>query len=163
MNNALALAQNDIGGTFEDWVVKNKNYSHAEMRTFVQTYFFPYMKHSDLVDCPSGSQTGVCFRLPNSGLIWTHIDHNGGDLTLLINGKSKASPRNKFTFQYAKINNNGYNGLDYIEPYKHGWNGQHETLKTNSTWGCRRGCTNCGYCTKLIEENNWKIPKDYPW
>ncbi len=169
MNNALAMAQDELGGTFEDWVVKNKYYSSAEMKTFVETYIFPYMKHSDLVDCnfelkdTGWTQTGVCFYLVNGGLVWTHIDGNGGDLILYLNGKRDTNPRNSFQFQYAKKNNTGYKGLDYIEPYTHGWNGQHETLKTHSVWGCKRPCYVCGYCTKLIEENNWKIPNDYPW
>lgn len=37
------------------------------------------------------------------------------------------------------------------------------TKKNGNTWACKKDCTNCGYCTKWIQLNGWKIPKDYPW
>ncbi len=55
------------------------------------------------------------------------------------------------------------NSVSYIEPYILNWNGMVEHLKTDAIWACKKGCTNCGYCTKLIQLNGWKIPKDYPW
>lgn len=55
------------------------------------------------------------------------------------------------------------NSASYIEPYILNWNRTVEHLKTGAIWACKKGCTNCGYCTKLIQLNCWKIPKDYPW
>lgn len=55
------------------------------------------------------------------------------------------------------------NSASYIEPYILNWNGTVEHLKTGAIWACKKGCTNCGYCTKLIQLNGWKIPKDYSW
>ena len=51
----------------------------------------------------------------------------------------------------------------FLDPYVFGWDGRRESLFTHGTWGCRKGCTNCAYCTKLIQLNGWEIPDDYPW
>ncbi len=51
---------------------------------------------------------------------------------------------------------------DFVEPYVFMWDGTKEGLKKD-TWACVKGCTNCGYCTKMIQMNDWKIPDDYPW
>ena len=43
----------------------------------------------------------------------------------------------------------------YLEPYAYNWNGSEEELY--------RKCEETGgFCTKLIQYNGWKIPKDYP-
>ncbi len=50
-----------------------------------------------------------------------------------------------------------------MEPYIGGWDGTKEDLLNNSSIGCNIDATNeRAYCTKLIQLNNWKIPKDYP-
>ncbi len=49
-----------------------------------------------------------------------------------------------------------------MEPFKAGWDGNIETLKTHSLYGCYDENTNHFYCTALIQMNNWKIPKEYP-
>ena len=49
-----------------------------------------------------------------------------------------------------------------IEPYTWGWDGTREDLFTGR-YGCAQNSTNAkAYCTKLIQMNGWKIPKDYP-
>lgn len=50
-----------------------------------------------------------------------------------------------------------------FEPYKYAWDGTREGLINGVEH--KRGCnTNAGaYCTALIQLNNWKIPKDYPF
>lgn len=51
-----------------------------------------------------------------------------------------------------------------IEPYTKGsWDGTRENLLNHSSLGCREDATNeRAYCTKLIQMNGWKFPKDYP-
>ena len=51
-------------------------------------------------------------------------------------------------------------------PYMYNWDGEIETLKTDSTFGCNDSTEteNSGrYCTALIQQNNWKVPEDYPF
>ena len=60
-----------------------------------------------------------------------------------------------FTFMYDDLNG--------IEPYTKNWDGTIENLYNNSALGCKQEVTNeRAYCTKIIQMNGWKIPKDYP-
>lgn len=81
------------------------------------------------------------------------------------NGTRTINPRNKFQFQFTKKTgiNSAINSSSFVEPYIYQWNGKMEHLKNGNTWACKKDCTNCGYCTKWIQLNGWKIPKDYPW
>ena len=56
-----------------------------------------------------------------------------------------------------------YDDLKGIEPYTKNWDGTIENLYNNSALGCKQEVTNeRAYCTKIIQMNGWKIPKDYP-
>ncbi len=70
----------------------------------------------------------------------------------------------KDSFLFAFMSNSPQIGWEYhknkgLEPYR--WHsGNTLDLKSGSY-----GCTKTGhkqYCTAVIQENNWKIPKDYP-
>ena len=167
INNAFRMAQVEHGGKFDDWIPSYYNYSFAEMREWLGKYLFPYIKYYDVSDCRSENmvdgnnivQDGICFHMANGALVWTHIDNNGGDLTYYVNGKKQSNPRNSFSFQFAKTNKKS----EFIEPYIQYWNGDKASLTSGGTWGCYKGCTNCAYCTKIIQLNNWEIPDDYPW
>lgn len=167
INNAFRMAQAEYGGNFEDWVNDKSYYSYNDMVEFLNTYLFPYIKYSEVQPYtgPSG-QTGVLFRLSNGSLVWTHIDDNGGDLLYFANGKWEVNPRNRFGFQFAKYTTTAKaskQSANFIEPYTLNWDGNRESLKTSGTWACKKVCSNCNYCTKLIQLNNWEIPDDYPW
>ena len=167
INNAFRMAQAEHGGRFDDWIPSYHYLSFTEIREWLEKYLFPYIKYSDVSDCRSEGmvgdntfiQEGICFHMANGALIWMHINDDGGDLVYYVNGKTETSPRNSFQFQFAKTNKKS----EFAEPYVFNWNGNESSLKTDGTWGCYKGCTNCGYCTKLIQLNNWEIPDDYPW
>jgi hypothetical protein len=58
------------------------------------------------------------------------------------------------------------NSLTLFEPYIFEWNGTRQHLISSSSYGCNKQNSKKGkatYCTKLIQMNGWKIPKDYPW
>lgn len=57
-----------------------------------------------------------------------------------------------FIFDPTSFNEHKNKGL---EPYAYGWNGTTDELYQN----CK---SDGGFCTKLIQINGWKIPKDYP-
>ncbi len=49
-----------------------------------------------------------------------------------------------------------------FEPYSYAWDGTIVGLTdTSNSYACGVGTKN-SYCTKLIQMNGWKIPKDYP-
>lgn len=47
-----------------------------------------------------------------------------------------------------------------LEPYYYSWDGKMQTLHNDTSYGCKDGGGH--YCTAIIQQNNWKIPKDYP-
>ena len=47
-----------------------------------------------------------------------------------------------------------------LSPNSFGWDGELNSLY-NASYGCNLD-KNGLFCTQLIKENNWKIPKDYP-
>lgn len=85
----------------------------------------------------------------------------------LINYYYNAEGRCAFSFYYnpvdGAVNTKRYN----FEPFDAGWDGTEESLKHNSSYGCYNNESTLnnwhGYCTKLIQYNGWKIPKDYPF
>ncbi len=163
MNQAMRLSMADNGDP-DDWVERGKSYSYDETVEFMNTYFLPYMKYIKAV--PSNSQNGMAITLLDGSMFSFSIDGNGADIEYYVNGKNEINTRNLFQYQFTKRKADGtddVNSSSYIEPYVFMWNGTVEHLKNGNTWACKKGCTNCGYCTKLIQLNGWKIPKDYPW
>ena len=179
INQTIKMSIADNGDP-DGWV-EERAYSYDEQVEFLKQYIFPYMKNLGYKECTIG-QTGVCIYLMDGGAMWFSVDRNGGDIEYYVNQKDTDLiyqdrktvvniPRKKFQFQLAKITGK-YLGdgkldptrtsTDFVTPYVFGWNGTEEGLK-NGYWACVKGCTNCGYCTKMIQLNGWKIPKNYPW
>lgn len=169
----MSIADN---GDPEGWITANKNYTYDENVEFLKTYIFPYMKNLGYEDC---SDQIVCIYLMDGGIMTFRIDGNGGDIRYITNiNKEKVlnyykndvpisnRPRYDFAFQFAKFGKNKDEILsqNFVEPYIYAWQGSREELQDKSeNLGCYKGCTSCAYCTKLIQLNSWKIPKDYPW
>lgn len=96
------------------------------------------------------------------------------DMTYYTNKKGIPAPGEKHEFgKYAfgfRFNptlatgqtqqDNTYTLKPTFEPYSWNWDGTLEDLYNNSSQGCKNGSGN--FCTKLIQYNGWKIPKDYP-
>lgn len=166
MNQALRLSMVDNGDP-DGWVEQSREYTYADMVDFMNTYFLPYMKYVKMERSSSNYNNGVRVILLDGSMFTFAIDLNGGDIVYYVNGKTEINPRNKFQYQFTKrvhwSSADKMNSGSYIEPYILNWNGTVEHLKTGAIWACKKGCTNCGYCTKLIQLNGWKIPKDYPW
>ena len=169
INQAYRMSYAENGDTV-DWITSDKNYSYDEMVKWLEQYIFPYMKHYNVKQCKvkTTGQIGVCVTIPDGSLYWFSIDRNGQDVAYYVNGNTDDSgPRNKFQINFSKrVKNDGSTNkqsMDFIDPYVFDWDGRRESLFTNGTWGCKKGCTNCGYCTKLIQLNGWEIPDDYPW
>ena len=179
INQTIKMSIADNGDP-DGWI-EEKAYSYDEQVEFLKQYIFPYMKNIGYKECTI-RQIGVCIYLMDGGAMWFSVDRNGGDIDYYVNKKDTDLKyqdrktvvnlqRKKFQFQLAKITGK-YLGdgkldptrtsTDFVTPYVFGWNGTEEGLK-NGYWACVKGCTNCGYCTKMIQLNGWKIPKNYPW
>ena len=69
-----------------------------------------------------------------------------------------------FAFLFCPIAN--VSGWDYhrkkgLEPYLYAWDGTVNNLYQDSPYGCNLE-GNGAYCTALIQQNGWKVPKNYP-
>lgn len=174
----MSIADN---GDPEGWVTPNKTYTYDENVEFLKTYFFPYMKNLGYEDCSGTGGPRVCIYLMDGGIMSFRVDVNGGDIIYFTNiDKEKVLkfyknsavllnyPRYAFAFQFAKFGKirNKILSQNFIEPYIFNWDGTEDDLINSKLLGCYKGCDKdrkCGYCTKRIQLNSWKIPKDYPW
>lgn len=85
-----------------------------------------------------------------------------------IGTSTKILGKDCFLFAFMPEPTPTQNGWDYhknkgIEPYRWYYRDGGATLNLKSTTGY--GCSKTGtkqYCTAVIQENGWKIPKDYP-
>ena len=70
-----------------------------------------------------------------------------------------------FSFVFCPIYDSSswrYHTNKGMEPYKFAWNGANRDLYYSISFGCKNG-GNRSYCTAIIQNNNWKIPDDYPY
>ena len=172
INQTLKMSAAENGDI--DGLIEQRNYSYNDEVEFLKQYIFPYMKYLGYEDCTI-DQTAVCVTLIDGGLMWFSVDANGGDIEYFPEARNRLEmkkqtndknlPRHKFQFQFAKYKSDSKHSVqstDFLEPYIFNWDGTKEGLKKD-IWACVKGCTNCGYCTKMIQMNDWKIPDDYPW
>lgn len=175
INQTLKMSAAENGDI--DGLITQRTYSYDDQVEFLKQYIFPYMKILGYEECSPGAQIHVCIDLIDGGLMTFSIDSNGGDIQYfpdanigrekMIERKPlKKTTREVFAFQFAKYNNRDKKEIkssDFVEPYVFMWDGTKEGLTKKGTWACVKNCTNCGYCTKMIQMNDWRIPDDYPW
>lgn len=168
INNAVQFAIVEYGDV-ENWMGERKGSTYEENLEFLNKYFLPHLKYNRYDNCIGNK---VCVYLTSGGMFTFGYDKNGGDIVYFINGKYERSLRNYFAFQFNKIDGTDEDGnaihrslnrRTAIEPYAFNWDGTYEKLITHSSYGCRKGGPNTAYCAKLLQYNNWKFPKDYPW
>lgn len=157
INNAVQMSVAD-NGDVDLWMEAPRTSDYDANVAFLQNYILPYMKYLRIENCYS---TKACVYL-SYGMFNYDVDVNGGDLEFFVNGKYEIFPRNYFIFQFNK---NGTDNKTFVEPYTFNWDGNMDSLKTDSWGGCNTsvGDGKYAYCTKWIQLNNWKIPNDYPW
>ena len=174
MNQAVKLSASQTGIDVDGWVIHNKQYNQADLDNFVNTYLRPclniaYTKNISPNPRTCNSRCPRILIVLNNGIAFSmYIDGNGADLFLHPNPDKTdfMSTRESFAFQMTKTDStNQYYSVDSMEPYTAFWNdGKESTLKNDNKRGCnRKSSSNKQYCTKIIQLNGWKIPKDYPW
>jgi prepilin-type N-terminal cleavage/methylation domain-containing protein len=173
--NQAVRASSEDNGPPSSWVTAKHANTYAENLYAFKNYIAPYMKTFESWNCGGNNNTTVCTILEDGGVMTLNIDINGGDIAYIPDRKyinaalartDKYMTRHYFAFQFSKVSgvsNNKTNSQNFVEPYTFKWNGTKEDLKTNSSYGCYKNTTKPGFCTKVIQLNGWKIPKDYPW
>ncbi len=166
INNAIIFSVVDNGDVSE-WMGEIKELTYAENVEFLKKYIFPYIKYTRYENC---YENGVCVYMVGSGMFMFRYDKNGGDFMYFVNGKFENNNRNMFAFQFNKItgvnDSTRMNNKTFVEPYMYEWDGTYDALINFSRRGCRKdnsGVVMGTFCTKLLQMNNWKMTKDYPW
>ena len=175
MNQALKLSAEQNGVDPDGWVMRGRQYNQADLDNFVDTYLRPVLNISYTRQISPNPRTcgGRCPRILvvlNNGIAFSmYIDGNGVDVFMHPNPNKTdfMSTRDAFAFQMTKTDNSRtrYQAEGSFEPYTAFWNnGRESTLYTDTTRGCNKlSSSNKQYCTKIIQLNGWKFPKDYPW
>ena len=67
INDAFRRAHADYDGTFDDWVIKDKDYSYDENKMFLETYLLPYVKYTKVekYTARTSGQTYACVFMVN--------------------------------------------------------------------------------------------------
>ena len=169
INQALnmSIAEN---GDIKNWTFPQSNTADENYK-FAQTYLLPYLKV--IKDCNVGkgcwadkeyNMNGsnslqindinyiIKFILSDGSAVALYFSETGGHLYLDVNGISKPNTRGKDIFEFA-ITNDFVNG-SYIKPNGYQYSSNDVTSK------CKGGGTTCA---KILMDNGWKFPKDYPW
>ncbi len=163
INQTVKMSVVDNGETVNWLPAPNPNPNYDYNLKYLQTYFLPYLKYLKYEECVDNS---ACVYLSDGTMFSFSVDINGADIRFFVNGKYEKNPRNHFVFQFNKKRalefDQTFTSQNLVEPYIMGWDGEHATLLDGYFRSCNR---NAGmhFCTKLLEQNGWKIPNDYPW
>lgn len=174
INQAIKISEVENGDIlqWDSWrnIYENpKKPTYEENLGYMQKYIIPYIKTLSVEKCKTKSSS-VCITLTNGSM----FSFDSDDLTFYPNKKLESEPKeqylgkNCFEFilapndiHYTNANSKG------IEPYVGSWNGNYNVLFSHSVYACTSGKNVCSsntnrYCTKIIQMNGWKIPKEYP-
>ncbi len=146
---------------------ENWNFNDEDKIGWVNKYIVPYIK-TIKVETDTGKKPVIYFA--DGSVLLNTSTINLSDWLFFPNGSkynknlyyTRADGKDSFMF-FFNPTRYGTNGCQYttkyFEPYKFGWKGTREDLFTGA-YGCNTEYH--GYCTALIQQNNWKIPDDYP-
>lgn len=178
INQAITMSEGDNGNK-ADWV-------SADTDDFFNRYlrnYLSYVKY-DNKRVEGGNDFRVVYLPDGSAFlidIWVGFDSdgnqtfktNGGHFIFCPNSKDcidgvDYAKWGKKQFVFAFWPNESDTQFKYhknrgVEPYMAHWNGEEESLYTDSSYGCSRESAKHFYCTAIIQHNGWKIPKDYPY
>lgn len=153
------------------WTYPTTSNSFQETLAFYDTYLRKYINALKVEEIQKddevyGTYNYLAVYLPD-GSAFLLRGTQGMDIEFYPEAKNVSkgySQRTRFAFQFHKntaenVTPDKYSSL--VEPYTYNWDGTREGLLSNPRFGCE-GVTH-NYCTKLIQDNGWKIPDDYPW
>lgn len=166
MNQAIQIASIDEGGLDEFNTTLANSCSDAEAasiecnKAIYEKYFKNHLKSTSYIDNPNEIDR-FAVALANGAI--ASFKYKCRDIGLYINKdaiKNTRVGKNYFQFAFystgASGNRSKYFKGKGMEPYINGdWDG--------TTKGSKGLYSDSGNATKIIQLNNWKIPKDYPF
>ena len=165
MNQAISMAELNYGPR-DTWFINNSGYDAK--KSWCEKYLIPYLK---VVKSGKYDNSNKFYMTFVDGSSLMTAENNFFDW-LFFPGNIDNCAGNKtdnygvcfFPFRYrpVKIPSGDYDAWNF-ETYAASWNGSTDALKTDSNYGCYSGSKYHGYCTRLIQVNGWKFPKDYPY
>lgn len=165
INQAINQAQAEYGDK-ENWIIENNT-------TFYEHYLKKYLKTIGKKELDTSN---LMLYFPDGSACIVNIYHGGdnnrgGHLVFCPksldceDGMDKdLYGRKQFLFGYFP-NTEGESFIMHskkgVEPYAVYWSGKNKQILYND--GCNAEKSSGSYCTKIIQLNNWRIPKDYPY
>ena len=163
--------------TYETNEEGEPDYSKPQALAWFEKYLKPYIKYTKYDIINSDTTYGLVVVYLEDGSILTFnssawrfipngqkfklIENENGTKAQYISGKLGVEVFEFFFNPNINTTSYKYHYNKGVEPYAWGWDGNRDSLLTTPAG---YGCTENGgaYCTKLIQLNGWKIPKDYP-
>ena len=172
-----------LGSGFEKDEDNNPDYTKPEALAWFEKYLKPYLKYTKIETFNNLNTYGYVLVYFEDGSLlqlfrgsWTFYPNFSKlkityDETGLSKIEKSTSGIDSFCFYFAPKAYNAYGMIHDtyhfgkgVEPYMSSWDGTREGLLNDPNIGCNKHVTNePAFCTKLIQLNGWKIPKDYPF
>ena len=143
----------------------------TQLETWCNKYLIPYLKvtrtefYDDKYFTIYLADGSVFMATANTSRDWYFIPSGNIDKCLNENGVYLfGNGKCAFSFIFYPISNDDtwvYHYNKGMEPFKHTWDGDTDSLYSDSDYGCTS--SNHHFCTAIIQMNGWKIPDDYPY
>ena len=158
INQAVRLTEQDYGDR-ENWAQQG-NQNEIE---FINKYYVPYLNVTKTRKIAWNKPYVLYFEDGSA------LGHSGwGRDWLFFPGdpekclkQEKYIGRCAFSFYFNPIP--GLYRENNFEPFSFAMTNNDDFIRNDSVRGCNNNGGSGSYCTKLIQRNGWKIPKDYPY
>ena len=189
MNQAILMSVKD-NGDYMYWVdyfimelkdennqeIKNEDGTPIEQNTLISTafskYLAPYLKIVSSKEITDGEGYKRVLRYFADGTAFAYNTRENRDIEFFPKNAEKCITRAweertgscSFAFEFYPISPLPYWRYLYkkgLVPTLYDWSGVADDLYDDSSHGCGSGESPV-YCTAIIQQNGWKIPKDYP-
>ena len=174
MNQAIMMSVAEYGDV-QNWAADCGTSGNVKCNTDEAIEWFnKYIgKHLEIISIENYNDNRLLVYLKDGSVLL--IANYMYDMAFYLNKKALPEPgknsdfgKNAFAFRFNPVlsagqvaSNNIYTIKATFEPYTYSWDGTREDLLDNPTYGCKSGKYH-NFCTKLIQYEGWKIPKDYP-
>ena len=165
MNEAIRQSELENGNIIEwDWTLSHFAPYQKQLEWY-NKYLSKYIKINKIENIISKNNANVLtIYFADGSILYTNWgDMN--DFSFFINKKAMKNGKvgkDIFFFRLKPKSNSIYHKNKYFEPFAETWDGNINHLYQNApnNYGCADQYGN--FCTKIIQLNGWKIPKDYP-
>ena len=158
INQAVRLTEQDYGDR-ENWAQQG-NQNEIE---FINKYYVPYLNVTKTKKIAWNKpyvlyfEDGSALGHTGWGRDWLFFP---GDPEKCLK-QEKYIGRCAFSFYFNPIP--GLYRENNFEPFSFAMTNNDDFIRNDSVRGCNNNGGSGSYCTKLIQRNGWKIPKDYPY